>query len=69
MPYCYYTCNLLPPTSGARRTHALLAGHACATRGRPHAVALSIHPMTCLATKLVAAADELLEAKAAVATP
>lgn len=65
MPFCYYTCNLLPLELVVRRGYAprWLGRHLRDPNSPVRRDALSVHPMTCpYVTKLVAAADELLGA-------
>jgi len=62
MPYCYYTCNLVPldllVSSGY--TPHWLGSYLRDPAAPARRDALSVHPMTCpYVTKLVAAADEL----------
>jgi len=63
MPYCYYTCNLMPLDLVVRAgyTPRWLGGSLRDPAGPARRDALSVHPMTCpYVTKLVAAADALL---------
>jgi hypothetical protein len=63
MPYCYYTCNLLPLDLVARAGYSprWLGNHLPAANASARRDALSVHPMTCpFVTKLVAAAEEVL---------
>jgi hypothetical protein len=63
MPYCYYTCNLLPLDLVARAGYSpLWLGNYLRDPSAPaRRDALSVHPMTCpFATKLVAAAEDVL---------
>lgn len=63
MPYCYYTCNLLPLDLVARAGHTprWLGNHLRDPNAPARRDALSVHPMTCpFVTKLVAAAEEVL---------
>ncbi|MBN1320946.1 MAG: hypothetical protein JXA87_08900, partial [Thermoleophilia bacterium] len=63
MPYCYYTCNLLPLDLLARNgyTPRWLGGYLRDPTAPTRRDALALHPMTCpYVTKLVSAADELL---------
>lgn len=72
MPYCYYTCNLLPLDLVVRAGHTpYWLGHRLRDAGAPaRREALSIHPMTCpYVTKLVAAADELFGSKGGSGDP
>ena len=62
MPYCYYTCNLLPLDLVVRSGHTprWLGNYLQDANAPARRQALSIHPMTCpYVTKLVAAADAL----------
>ena len=63
MPYCYYTCNLIPLglVAGSGHTPRWLGDHLREPDAQVRREALSVHPMTCpYVTKLVAAADALL---------
>ena len=63
MPYCYYTCNLLPLHLVARTGHSprWLGNQLRDPNAPARRDALSVHPMTCpFVTKLVAAAEEVL---------
>jgi hypothetical protein len=65
MPYCYYTCNLLPLDLVAHVGYSpVWLGNRLRDAAAPaRREALSIHPMTCpCVTKLVAAAEEVLGA-------
>ncbi|MBN1321228.1 MAG: 2-hydroxyacyl-CoA dehydratase [Thermoleophilia bacterium] len=65
MPYCYYTCNLVPLGLLARNgyTPRWLGGYLRDPAAPARRDALAVHPMTCpYVTKLVAAADELFAA-------
>ena len=71
MPYCYYTCNLIPFEIVARNgfTARWLGDHVRGPVTQTRRDALSVHPMTCpYVTKLVAAADQLLAGADAAAT-
>jgi hypothetical protein len=62
MPYCYYTCNLLPLALVARGgyTPRWLGDYLVDANTPARREALSIHPMICpYVTRLVAAADAL----------
>jgi hypothetical protein len=63
MPYCYYTCNLLPLglVADAGYSPRWLGNHLRDPGAPARRDALSVHPMTCpYVTKLVAAAEEVL---------
>jgi hypothetical protein len=63
MPYCYYTCNLLPLglVADAGYSPRWLGNHLHDAGAPARRDALSVHPMTCpYVTKLVAAAEEVL---------
>jgi hypothetical protein len=63
MPYCYYTCNLLPLDLVVRNGHTprWLGNHLRDPNASARRDALSVHPMTCpFVTKLVAAAEGAL---------
>jgi hypothetical protein len=63
MPYCYYTCNLLPLDLVVRAGYSpRWLGNYLRDAGAPaRRDALSVHPMTCpFVTKMVAAAEEML---------
>lgn len=67
MPYCYYTCNLVPLDLVVRSgyTPRWLGGCLRDPAAPSRRDALAVHPMTCpYVTKLVAAADELFAAGA-----
>jgi hypothetical protein len=68
MPYCYYTCHLLPLDLVARSGYSSrwLGGHLREADAPVRRDALVVHPMTCpFVTKLVAAAEEVLGPTAA----
>jgi hypothetical protein len=70
MPYCYYTCNLLPlePVADAGYSPRWLGNHLRDPGAPARRDALSVHPMTCpYVTKLVAAAEEVLGPQAGAA--
>ncbi len=63
MPYCYYTCNLLPLELLVQSGYSprWLGDHLRDAAVPARRDSLSVHPMTCpYVTKLVAAADALL---------
>jgi hypothetical protein len=66
MPYCYYTCNLIPLdlVTRAGYTPRWLGRHLRDPASPARRDALSVHPMTCpYVTKLVAAAEVVLNGR------